>query len=61
MLLLVVLVCRSPLCADCNPSVMLTHSLMALYREGEVELGQLGQNKLFDRALHLDDDSDDRL
>lgn len=53
MLLLVDLVCRSLLLDDCNPSVMLTHSVMARYHEGEVQLGQVGQNKLSDRALHL--------
>lgn len=39
MLLLVDLVCRSLLLDDCNPSVMLTHSVMARYCVGEVELG----------------------
>lgn len=39
MLLLVDLVCRSPLLDDCNPAVMLTHGVMARYRAGEVELG----------------------
>lgn len=53
MLLLVDLVCSSLLLDDCNPSVMLTHSVMARYREGEVQLGQVGQNKLSDRALYL--------
>lgn len=53
MLLLVALVCHPVLLDDCNPSVMLTHSVMARYREGEVELGLVKCIKLSDRTLLL--------
>lgn len=52
MLLLVDLV-WSLLLDDCNPSITLTHIVMARYREGKVQLGLVKLVKLSDQTLQM--------